>query len=181
MHLKSWRLHLRASRLVGRGDYPAASAIYQQLAASAPDDELWPRMLVWCYEREGRHHDAFPIAQAVVRACPGDLLALQTAARIAVAVEEYDSAAEYVRQALAFRQIRTEIPDDLRPWSTFLKWIARGLRAIPIFGRRVPRNAFADFEPGARAKELLDWKRWAEDFLAWHERRDPPIRDERVH
>jgi tetratricopeptide (TPR) repeat protein len=171
---------MQANRHFARGDYLVAGAIYEQIAASARGDSMATMMLALCYEHQGRHSEALPLIEAAVRANPDCLEALQAAARVAVALEDHDKAAGYLRRALALPEVRAEIPRETELFK-FLTRLVRVLISLPILRRRIRREALNDLDPGARALELQTWKHWAEGYLAWHTGTEPPNRDQPVH
>ena len=165
--MKRWRLHMQASRLVGRADFVAAAAIYEQLLRSGPADTFAIGMLAHCYEQQERYIEALRLAEEAVSWHPESLLALQAAGRLAVATQDHDKAAQYLRRALALPEVRAEIPKEValpKP----LVWLLRILVRLPILRRRFPRDAFKEFELGSQAVELQNWKHWAQEYVAWH-------------
>ena len=177
--LDLWRRHMHASRLIGRGDYAAAGVVYEQLIATDAQDHWATMMLSLCYERQGRHQEALALAEKGVQQLPSSLHALQSVVRLAVACGEHDKAALYIRQALALPEVRTEMPKEgLMPQPVL--WLLRLMPHLPILGKRMRRDAVSRFEPGAQAKALEDWKRWADRYLEWRQGEAIPDAADRV-
>jgi tetratricopeptide (TPR) repeat protein len=170
-------LHLRASRLFLRHDYAAASAIYEKLLGFDASDAFATYMLAICYEQQHRITEALDLAETNARRVERKLSDLQLAARLAIAAGEHDKATAYVQQALALPEIVTEMPEEL-PRSVM--WMFRLIGRIAMLRKRT-RPAIRSLEPGARAVELLEWKQWAHQYLAWRAGREPPAQDHRVH
>ena len=153
-----------------------AGSIYEEVLRSAPTDTWAMGMLAYCYEQQGRHVEGLQRAEEALRWHPDSLLALQAAARLAIATHQHAKAAGYLERALALPEVTAEIPMEVTPpkWVT---WLFSVLAALPILSprvRRSARSALKDLDPGTRALELQDWKHWAQDFLAWHAGSEPP-------
>ncbi len=162
---------MKASRLIGRGEYSAAGALYEKLAAAEPNDAFAVGMLALCYERQGRLTEALRLAEQAARQVPESLPALQAAARLAIANEEHERAEGYVERALALPEVRTGIPSNTVP--AWLRWLLAATFRLPVLRRRVPKDALADLAPGKQAMDLEAWKQWALEYLAWRKGEDP--------
>jgi tetratricopeptide (TPR) repeat protein len=171
---------MRASRLIGRGDYAAAGSIYEQLIAIDASDAFATMMLSLCYERQNRVPEALRLAEEGARRVPSSLTALKSAVRLAIAVGEHDKATTYLRQALALPEVQTEIPRETVVPKPFL-WGLRLLPKLPIIRNRIRHDAIRELEPGAQAIKLEEWKRWAQEYLAWRAGDESPRPDPRVH
>jgi tetratricopeptide (TPR) repeat protein len=165
--VKRWRLHMRASRLIGRAEFVAAAEIYEQLLSCEPTDPFAMAMLSLCYERQGRCLEALHLAEEGVRSRPRSLSALQAAGRLAVAVEQHDKAARYLQQALTLPEVRGEIPKEAA-MPPLVLWLLRVVVSFPILRTRIRPDALNELELGSQAMQLQEWKRWAQDYLAWH-------------
>lgn len=170
--MAGWRRQIKASSLVGRGDYAAAGAIFREIVAEDPSDGYAVFMIAMCYEQEGRLFEARPWAEASVRALPDNLYALQAAARLAIANDDHDKATDYVLRALALPEVVTEMPKAAVPRP--LMWLIRALRHVPFLRRRISPAAIESLEPGSLALELQEWKEWAQGYLAWRRGHDTP-------
>jgi len=171
---------MRASRLVGGANYAAAGSIYEQLIAADSSDTLAVSMLALCYEQQSRIPEALQLAEEGARRLPSSLSMLKIAARLAIAIGEHDKATGYIRQALALPEVVTEIPREgvlPRP----LLWLLRLLPRVPFLRQRIRQDAIRELEPGAQAVELEEWKRWAEEYLAWRAGEEPPEPGRLVH
>jgi hypothetical protein len=178
--IRWWREQMRASRLVGREDYIGAGNIYARLVAADGSDFWAVIMLSLCYERQGRVREALALAETGVRQLPSSLYAVQAAVRLAVAADEHEKAAAYVRQGLALPEVRTEIPQEGRIPQPFLG-LLRVLAHVPVLRNRLRKDELRMFEPGVQAVALGEWKRWARDYLAWSEGKESPDEPELVH
>jgi tetratricopeptide (TPR) repeat protein len=166
---------MRASQLIGRADFVAAGEIYEQLLSSDPTDSFAMAMLSLCYERQARFLEALHLAEEGVSSRPQSLSALQAASRLAVAVEQHDKAARYLQQALTLPEVRAEIPKEAAIPPLVL-WLLRVVMSFPILRTRIRPDALKELALGSQAVELQEWKRWAQDYLAWHgntERENP--------
>jgi tetratricopeptide (TPR) repeat protein len=182
--VKSWYLNWKASRLIGGGDFAAARTIYSRLAGMDEKDAFARLMLAMCHEREGRIPDALHMADEAIRIGPESLPALQTAARLAVAAGDHEKAAQCLRSALALPEVRTEMPQDIAVFNA-LAWVLRVMGRLPVLRRRVRAQSLADalrhLDAGHRATDLQDWKRWAQEYVAWQAGNAPPPSGTVVH
>jgi len=144
---------MRANWLVSRGEYAAAEAAYEQIIASHPDDPFAIAMLALCHEKQDRLPEALVRAEQWVRLEPACLHALQTAARLAINLDRHNDASAFLRQALAFSEVRDEIPSGT-VFHRSVIWLGRAIVRLPILSRRFPSDPFKDFELGAQTIEL---------------------------
>jgi tetratricopeptide (TPR) repeat protein len=171
---------MRANWLVSRGEYAAAEAAYEQIVASHPDDPFAIAMLALCHEKQKRLGKAILRAEQWVRLEPACLHALQTAARLAINLDRHDEASAFLRQALALPEVRNEIPSSTAVHRSVIR-LGRLIFRLPILSRRFPSDPFKDFELGAQTIELQKWKRWACEYLACREGREPEVKSNVVH
>lgn len=163
----SWfRSYMRASRLVGAGHYAAAEVLFRHLLDHDPTDSFAPMMLAICCEQQGRLPEALTFAERCASSEPPSLMALQTAIRLAFAIEDHDKVDAYVRRALALPEVQNEIPKESAVPRALLL-LMQALARLPWLRRRIRHEEIAQMELGFQTQQLKVWKTWAQEYLAW--------------
>jgi tetratricopeptide (TPR) repeat protein len=177
-------LYWHANLLFARNRFASAGPLLERVVAKDERNFAARLMLASCYEREGKTSDALRLADQAIQDAPTVLAALQWGARLAVAAGEHARAAQYVRQALTLPEMSTEMPKDVRMYQA-LAVLLRVLSRVPFVRRRFrPEKLAAELkglDTGHRAIELQEWKRWAEEYLAWQSGEPPKRREPAVH
>jgi tetratricopeptide (TPR) repeat protein len=156
---------MKANWLMGRTNFAAAGSICEGLIEADPTDSWAVAMLAHCYEQQDRLLEALRLAEEGIRLDPQSLMSLQIAARLAAALDQHDRATEYLRHALALPEVRDEIPKE-RAIPKPLLWTLRILARLPVLRRRLSAEPF---EIATQRVELQQWKRWAQEYVAWSE------------
>jgi tetratricopeptide (TPR) repeat protein len=164
--MTGWRLHWRANSLYGRRDFAAAATIFEEITRADPGNGFAAFMLASCYEHQERYSEALQWAEVAADKLPDSLIAVQAAARLAIANGDHEKAGNYVLRGLALPEVTTEMPrETLLPKP--LLWLIRALYRTPFLRRRIRPGALDKWEPGNQAVELQRWKEWAQSYIAW--------------
>jgi len=178
--MENWRRHYRASSLYGRGEFAAASLIYEEITRLNPRDSFAAYMLARCYEYQERLSDALYWAEVAAAKLPASLTVLQLAARLAVAIGDHEKATEYVSRTLMLPDVMTEMP-HVSQSSKLLLLFVRALYRMPFVGRRLRPGGLDELQAGNQAVELQQWKQWAEAYLAWRNGNESAAPERKPH
>src|SRR5262249_36784765 len=133
----TWRSYWRGSRCVGREDFAAAAAHFEQMLVTDPEHWAALMMLAYCYEALSRDKDALVASHRALKKEPGDFFALQVAGRVAARLGEHETARAMVTQALAVYPPPDPIPRQL---SSLIRTVVN----CPAFGgcfERTPQTS----------------------------------------
>ena len=170
--------------LMARGDIASAKPVFTELLSIEPNNPWTLVMIAKCHEHEGQFVEALQFAERAIRVNATNFYAFQLAVSLAVAAGEHQRAASHIRQALTLPEMTTEMPQDLNTYR-YTSRLLIVLSRIPLLRRRLrPEKVAAtvrELEPGSRAVELQQWKRWALEYLAWQSGAPPESSNDVLH
>jgi tetratricopeptide (TPR) repeat protein len=162
------REHARASWQMISGRRDRAMDTYRRILAADPTDQAALPMVLSDLRREGEAEQVVALAERALAVMPDAFFALDALARARIDRGEYAEArAEIIR---ALRSLETLSPG--RPFGASARVVlglVRIIGCIPGLRSRVPRVPKAGTIEDSASRGLAEWRKWANDHLAWYE------------
>jgi tetratricopeptide (TPR) repeat protein len=164
------RAHLAAAFHTIRGRHERALAIYQNILASDPGDPAALSAVLSELRRGGEALQAIEVAERALAAMPDNFMALDGLAWARIQRGEHEQARTVVERAIVtFEALKPGKP--LGALERLALGTVRLLGTMPGLRSRVPRIPSAASVDADAARGLADWRKWANDYLAWYEQK----------